>query len=79
MMDRDTITRTGARTPGVRRKPERWHGSRIILPAQNGARMLLRGRAKDGCKLTKQPCMPGAGLSESDEGKAPSDIPTLKP
>jgi len=59
------------RTPGVRRKPERWHGSRIILPAQNGCRRSLRDRAKDGCKPTKQSCMPGAGLSESDEGKAP--------
>ena len=35
-MDRDTITRTGARTPGVGRELKRWHGSRVILPAQNG-------------------------------------------
>ena len=41
--------------------------------------MSLRGHAKGGCKPTKQSCMPGAGFSERNEGKAPSDIPALKP
>src|ERR1700760_4081023 len=79
-MDRDSITRTGARTPGVGREPERWHGTRIIsLGSEREYRMSLRGHAKDGCKPTEQSCMPGAGFSERYEGKAPSDIPALKP
>src|SRR5512146_3083125 len=41
--------------------------------------MSLYDHAKDGCKPTKRSCMPGAGLSESEEGKAPFEMPALKP
>jgi len=41
--------------------------------------MSLHDHAKDGCKPTKRSCMPGAGLSESEEGKAPFEMPALKP
>jgi len=64
MMDRDTITRSGARTSGVGREPERWHGSGIILPTQYGNQDVTPRPCEGGCNPTKQPCLPGAGLSE---------------
>ena len=72
-MDRDTITRTGARTPGVeRQKPlERRCTSAPRSPAQNGDRMGAAGNTKDGGKPSD--------VQAASNGQALSDIPALKP
>src|SRR5215471_13567368 len=81
MMDRDSITRTGARAPGVER-----HASlerRCITESSSltliGACCRTTGCTKDGGKPCGGKGMPGAGFTEPPYGKAPSDRPALKP
>ena len=69
MMDRDNITRSGARAPGVERlsKLDRSHGGGVkelcILDSERGL-IPATDAAKDGRK---------------PQGKAPSDKPALEP
>src|SRR6516162_2092275 len=77
MTVRDSITRTGARTPGAEDYPTSMaaHG-RASHPTQCGitevASMCARGRHKPNISR----CMPGAGLSRSCAGRC---CPTCRP
>ena len=80
MMDRDTITRTGARAPGVGRRVARMA---VLDRAENCDTERRKSAAtestKGGCKLICPKGMPGAGLSGGWIGKAPSEKPALEP
>jgi hypothetical protein len=80
-MDRDSITRTGARAPGVERHAslERRCITESSSPTLIGACCRTTGCTKDGGKPCGGKGMPGAGLTEPPYGKAPSDRPALKP
>src|SRR5215472_16718541 len=81
MMDRDSITRTGARAPGVERLASLER--RCITESSSltliGACCRATGCTKDGGKPCGGKGVPGAGLTEPPYGKAPSDRPALKP
>ena len=72
-MDRDTITRTGARAPGVERQ-DRSNGGVTAAPrtsTQSEDHSWCQGDTKDGCKPS--------GVMHATPGKAPSDTPALEP
>jgi len=72
-MDRDRITRTGARAPGLeRQKFARKCTSALRPPTQNGAET----RQAVGTKGRTQT---GRREDLTEDGKAPSEIPALKP
>jgi hypothetical protein len=73
-MDRDSITRTGARAPGVERQSPfaRWCSSAQRPPAQYGVYDAASGE-HEGRKQT------GGRGRFAFHGKAPSDMPALKP
>jgi hypothetical protein len=78
-MDRDTTTRTGARTPGVGREPERWHWLRIIPRLRTGSGCYsVAMRRMDANRQSNRVCREQASAGAC-EGKVPSDIPALKP
>jgi len=81
MRDRDSITRTGARAPGVERQASLER--RCITESSSltliGACCRATGCTKDGGKPCGGKGMPGAGFTEPPYGKAPSDRPALKP
>src|SRR5215470_19202374 len=81
MMDRDSITRTCARAPGVERLASLER--RCITESSSLTLIGACGRATGCTKDGGKPCggkgMPGAGLTEPPYGKAPSDRPALKP
>ena len=79
-MDRDTITRTGARTPGAEgRTPRTAAFHRITVPTLSGE----PGTTTESAKGEGKPCdvkgTPGAGLTGKSDGKASSERPALKP
>src|SRR5215467_5203975 len=80
MMDRDSITRTGARTSRVggifRLMAVR---NRVCGPTQCGTTVVTTRRTKGGCKLDVGRCMPGAGLSRGRPRKAPLGKPAFQP
>ena len=79
MMDRDTTTRTGARTPGVGREPKRWHWLRIIPRLRTGSGCYSAAmRRMDANRQSNRVCREQASAG-AYEGKVPSDIPALKP
>ena len=71
MMDRDTITRTGARAPGVKRLGRLNGGASAhrVPPTQNGDTTLQAARCtKGGCKLhdAKNSCSTGRPVRYTD-------------
>ena len=81
-MDRDTITRTGARAPGVKRQESLEWRCLMTQEATGSERCLYRcgrtaRRAEVNRNLVKG--MPGAGLTGTRFGKAPSERPALEP
>ena len=81
MMDRDNITRFGAKNPWGReeRPPEQRHvEAPTVLDTEPGL-SLGRKRAKGRSKLRISDRMPGAGLREQRCRKALSDMLALKP
>jgi hypothetical protein len=72
MMDRDTITRTGARAPGVGRS-NRSHGGVALShePRHRARSIQAAGDTKDGRK-------PSDAI-DAPHGQAPSDKPALEP
>src|SRR5207249_4515186 len=82
MMDRDNITRTGAKDPWGRearasRTAARRGAARLGLRARPEGPQ--RKRAKGRCKPSSDAGMPGAGLTAEAFGKARSDRLALKP
>jgi len=79
-MDRDNITRTGARAPGVKRR-DRLHGGVLpsLLPDTERDDRPAAGGANDGCQPSDLVGMPGAGLTARTVGKVPSERPALEP
>src|SRR3974390_1112880 len=77
MTVRDSITRTGARTPGAEDYPTSTaaHG-RASLPTQCGITEVALTCAKDRHKPRISRCMPGAGLSRPCVGRC---CPTCQP
>jgi len=80
-MDRDNITRTGAKDPwGKEEKPPEQRHVEAWIVLDTEPRLPLRGkRAKGRSKPRVSNRMSGAGLRERTCGKALSDILTLKP
>src|SRR5271157_3166285 len=80
MTDRDSITRTRARTPGAEDYPTsmavHW---RATVPTQRGTIVFAQRCTKDGRKPSGKRRMPGAGLSRPALGKAPCDRPAFQP
>src|ERR1700740_3651597 len=74
MTDRDSITRTRARAPGVVAQATSW---RCMIgpaaPARTGDPALAAECTKDGCKPGLATWLSGADLSDATFGKAPSD------
>ena len=81
MMDRDTTTRTGARTPGVDRLCRSNGGAccPMRLGIDREKCVSVPASTKDRCKPTTTKGMPGAGLTGIAVGKALSETPALKP
>src|ERR1700757_1747983 len=74
-MDRDTITRTGARTPGVERLQSlEWRRSSAQLPRHRAGTNRFESEEREGGRKTR-----GARQLGPPAGKAPSDRPALKP
>ena len=75
MMDRDSITRTGARTPGVKRQwpLERWCTRAPRPSTQN------EDTALQAARCTKGGCKPYVAKNSQTTGKAPSDTPAFQP
>src|SRR5712691_11759821 len=73
-MDRDRITRTGARAPGVERQSPlaRWCSSAQRAPAQYGVYNEASGEHEGRGQTGRRDC-------SAPHGKAPSDMPALKP
>src|ERR1700681_3486480 len=80
MTDRDTITRTRARTPGGEEKyPSMAVRNRVCGPTQCGITAMTPRCTKSGGKLDGGQRMPGAGLSCRRSRKAPLGKPTFQP
>jgi hypothetical protein len=82
MMDRDTITRTGARAPGVERQVSLEWRCLTTQEATGSERCLYRcGRTARRTEVNRNLVtgMPGAGLTGTRSGKAPSERPALEP
>ena len=73
-MDRDTITRSGARTPGVERR-NRSHGGApsALCPSAQYEELDRQAKEHKGRMQTAR------GEDLAIDGKAPSDRPALKP
>src|SRR4029077_2772957 len=80
MTVRDSITRTGARTPGAEDYPTSMaaHG-RAPIPTQCGITAVVSTCAKGRHKPNISRCMPGAGLSRPMCGKVLPYMPALQP
>src|SRR5712691_4680598 len=80
MTVRDSITRTGARTPGAEDYPtsKAAHGC-ASLPTQRGITEVASTCAKGRHKPNISRCMPGAGLSRPMRGKVLSYMPAFQP
>ena len=79
-MDRDRITRFGARAPGAEYNPTpRRHTKEPSARHSAGQPIRTPQCAKDGGKPGVKWRMPGAGLSQRCPGKAPSDTPAFQP
>src|ERR1700726_754498 len=80
MTVRDSITRTGARTPGAEDYPTSMaaHG-RAPIPTQCGITAVVSTCAKGRHKPNISRCMPGAGLSRSMRGKVLPYMPAFQP
>jgi hypothetical protein len=77
MTVRDSITRTGARTPGAEGYPTSMAAhARAPLPTQCGITEVASTCAKDSHKPHISRCMPGAGLSRPCVGRC---CPTRQP
>src|SRR6516225_7873084 len=77
MTVRDSITRTGARTPGAEDYPTSMAAhDHASLPTQCGIIEIALTCAKDRHKPNISRCMPGAGLSRSCAGRC---CPTCRP
>src|ERR1700730_16270637 len=72
MMDWDTITRTGARAPGVARSNRSHGGVALSHEPRHRARNIQGGRRHEG---RTQP----SDAIEAPHGQAPSDKPALEP
>ena len=80
MTVRDSITRTGARTPGAEDYPTSMAAHvRATLPTQCGTTVVASTCAQDRHKPNISRCMPGAGLSQSMRGKVLSYMPAFQP
>src|SRR5258706_16392198 len=79
MTDRDRITRSRARTPGVVAKPRMAVHDRVRDPGSERAIDVTTKCTKDGCKPGVPTCMSGADLSEGTSGKAPSESQPSSP
>src|SRR5262249_33519711 len=70
MTDRDSTTRTRARTPGEEDYPPSTAVHRRVTdPTLSGTLVDTMGCTKDGSKLMRGQRMPGAGLSRSSAGR----------
>jgi len=81
MMDRDSITRTGAKDPwgrGANASRAAAHG-RAGGPGLRTRRSAVTEVCEGGGKLSGREGMPGAGLTETPFRKALSDMLALKP
>src|SRR5713226_539863 len=72
MMDRDTITRSGARAPGVGRSNRSHGGVALSQEPRHRARSI---QAADDTKDGRKP----SDAIEAPRGQAPSDKPALEP
>jgi hypothetical protein len=81
MMDRDSITRTGARAPGVERPVSlAWRCSTEQVTSDFGRRTHAATEStKGGGKPSHVTGMLGASLTNAGLGKALSDRPALEP
>src|SRR5215470_9893432 len=80
MTVRDSITRTGARTPGAEDYPTSMAAHDPVLsPTQCGITEITTTCAQDRHKPNISWCMPGAGLSQSMRGKVLSYMPAFQP
>ena len=79
-MDRDRITRSGARAPGAELNPTpRWCAKRSSARHRAGLPSQTTRRTKGRGKPSIRRRMPGAGLSDGCNGKALSDMPAFQP
>ena len=80
MTVRDSINRTGARTPGAEDYPTSMaaHG-RAPIPTQCGITAVVSTCAKGRHKPNISRCMPGAGLSRLVRGKVLLYMPAFQP
>src|SRR3954452_10709040 len=77
MTVRNSITRTGARTPGAEDDPtSKAAHDRVLNPTQCGITEVTTTCAKGGHKPNTSRCMPGAGLSRLCVGRC---CPTCQP
>src|SRR5215470_2276266 len=81
MMGRDSITRTGARAPGVKQRSLlEWRCSTEQVTPDTVRRVHAAAEnTKDGGKLDLATGMLGASLTAARSGKALSDRPALEP
>src|SRR6266404_9065396 len=80
MTVRDSITRTGARTPGAEDDPtSKAAHDRVLNPTQCGITEATTTCAKGGHKPNTSRCMPGAGLSRPMCGKVLPYMPAFQP
>src|SRR4029077_19902177 len=80
MTVRDSITRTGARTPGAEDYPTSMAAQRRApIPTQCGISAVVTTCAKGRHKPNISRCMPGAGLSRSMRGKVLPYTPAFQP
>jgi hypothetical protein len=80
MTVRDSINRTGARTPGAEEYPTSMAAhARAPLPTQCGITEVASTRAKCRHKPNISRCMPGAGLSRLVRGKVLLYMPAFQP
>jgi hypothetical protein len=80
MTVRDSITRTGARTPGAEDYPtSKAAHDRVLNPTQCGITEVITTCAKGGHKPNTSRCMPGAGLSRLMRGKVLPYMPAFQP
>src|SRR5262249_43787356 len=80
MMVRDSITRTGARTPGAEDSPTpRAAHDPVLSPTQRGITEVASTCAKGRYKPNISRCMSGAGLSRRMRGKVLPYMPAFQP
>src|SRR5580704_16800529 len=80
MTDRDTITRTRARAPGVGGVFHRMAvQDQVLRPDSERTTVATTRCTKGGCKLDGGRRMPGAGLSRRSPRKAPLGKPAFQP